>query len=654
MRGEKGGCTMKQGKLIRRAVSAALAGCMMFTFSAPALAESTDALMQLSMTRRSAVSVLDAENGDTVDYGITITITGREVKVDSDNCNNILGFLKYDPDEQKLTLLKSNASAVNYLTIDAPNTDVVLESTEMIVSNNLLIENARSVKVSSTGNWAPVYGKVYIYCACPVTLEHTEAGANSGVAISGIEFAAPVNASDFVYYTSDAPDATPTDAGTETIPARTENYLRIVPKVSYTITADDATITVDGKAVNSAFAGEKVTVTAAGRKNAEFTGWTAEGITLTDKQKVNPTVNFTMPEHNVTLTPNYNVVQDFGIEVSEQPVTSENYKNLWKGYIVYDPKYKTLTAKDRIPQGVVKIRAPETDVFLNGGMQRGTLTIGQVEKKTVVGAHDVTVKHDQYAAVYGDVNINCTGKVDIRSDENMAVNGSLNIYNSSEVTLSAGNSVVTGSANITSDGDVTIESTDGRAAKNLTINKAENVTITISDDERAVSENTDITASGTVILKNNAPGGPVGTVDFTQADGKKYVYYALPHKQCALKRGHGFFLFLLGCFCVYIHCGGNIRMTHDFLNDLQVGFVLAEASAERVPQDMAAKLWQKNRVTIFFLRLGFFFLIIVCTNRADSAVDGIGEIRSVCSSSRNSLTALCSAQQRDSCTSRTV
>ena len=296
---------MKQGKLIRRAVSAALAGCMMFTFSAPALAESTDALMQLSMTRRSAVSVLDAENGDTVDYGITITITGREVKVDSSNCDNILGFLKYDPDEQKLTLLKSNASAVNYLTIDAPNTDVVLESTEMIVSNNLLIENARSVKVSSTGNWAPVYGKVYIYCACPVTLEHTEAGANSGVAIKGIEFAAPVSANDFVYYTSNAPDATPTDAGTETIPARTENYLRIVPKVSYTITADDATITVDGKAVNSAFAGEKVTVTAAGKENAEFTGWTDPDSVLTSDQLTAKEVTFTMPGNNVTLNPNY-------------------------------------------------------------------------------------------------------------------------------------------------------------------------------------------------------------------------------------------------------------------------------------------------------------------------------------------------------------
>ena len=300
---------MKQGKLIRRAVSAALAGCMMFTLSAPALAESTDALMQLSMTRRSAVSVLDAENGAAsavVDYGITITITGRgEEKVNSGNCDNILNFLKYDPTEQKLTLLNPSADTVDYLTIDAPDTDVVLEASGIIVNNNLLIKNARSVKVSSTGTWTPVYGTVYIYCLCPVTLEHTEAGANSGVAIRGIEFKAPVRASDFVYYTSDAPDATPTDAGTGTIPAKTVNYLHIVPKVFYTITtATDATITVDGKAVTSAFAGEEVTVTAAGRENAEFTGWTAEGITLTDEQKVNPTT-FTMPGNNVTLIPNY-------------------------------------------------------------------------------------------------------------------------------------------------------------------------------------------------------------------------------------------------------------------------------------------------------------------------------------------------------------
>ena len=530
---------MKQGKLIRRAVSAALAGCMMFTFSAPALAESTDALMQLSMTRRSAVSVLDAENSGTdanasvaTKYGITIEIYGKgEVEVDSDNCNNILGFLKYDPNEKKLTLLDPSADAVNYLTIDAPNTDVVLESTNMIVNFNLLIENARSVKVSSTGSWAPVYGKVFIYCACPVTLEHTGAGINHGVAISGIEFAAPVSASDFVYYTSDAPDATPTDAGTGTIPANTVNYLHIVPKVSYTITtADDATITVDGKAVTSVHEGEKVTVTAAGRENAEFTGWTAEGITLTKEQKANPTVTFTMPGNNVTLTPNYNVVQDYGIEVGSENttptrVTSKNCKDILnKGVLSYDPTTQTLKSNGKLPRSLQKINAPGKDINLDGKDQ-----IAVAAKLIVVDAHNVTISSNKFAAIFArddTSTIDCTGKVDIRSGGDVVVNGNLSINNLGDVDLYAnGNSISNKALTITSGGNVTIESTDGRAAKNLTINKAENVTITISDDERAVSENTDITASGTVILKNNAPGGHVGTVDFTQADGKKYVYY---------------------------------------------------------------------------------------------------------------------------------
>ena len=529
---------MKQGKLIRRAVSAALAGCMMFTFSAPALAESTDALMQLSMTRRSAVSVLDAENSGTdanasvaTKYGITIEIYGRgKVEVDSDNCNNILDFLKYDPDKQKLTLLNSSASTVHYLTIDAPNTDVVLESTEMIVNENLIIENARSVKVSSTGNWAPVYGKVYIYCLCPVTLEHTEAGANSGVAIKGIEFAAPVSANDFVYYTSNAPDATPTDAGTGTIPARTKNYLRIVPKVSYTITADDATITVDGKAVTSVHEGEKVTVTAAGRENAEFTGWIDPNGVLKPDQLKAKEVTFTMPGNNVTLIPNYNVVQDYGLEVGSENttptrVTSKNYEDiLGNGVLSYDPTTQTLKSDGRIKRSSLKINAPGKDINLDGKDQ-----IAVAAKLIVENAHNVKVSSDKYAAIFArddTSTIDCTGKVDIRSGGDVVVNGNLSINNLGDVDLYAnGNSISNKALTITSGGNVTIESTDGRAAQKLTINKAENVTITISDDERAVSEDTKITASGTVILENKAPGGRVGTVDFTQAGDKDYVYY---------------------------------------------------------------------------------------------------------------------------------
>ena len=58
---------MKRNVLARRAASAALAACMMFSLSAPALAASTDALLQQSTAAKSAVSVLDEENGTEVE-----------------------------------------------------------------------------------------------------------------------------------------------------------------------------------------------------------------------------------------------------------------------------------------------------------------------------------------------------------------------------------------------------------------------------------------------------------------------------------------------------------------------------------------------------------------------------------------------------------
>ena len=560
---------MKQGKLIRRAVSAALAGCMMFTFSAPALAESTDALMQLSMTRRSAVSVLDAENGDTANYGFTIDLNGTTKTVDESNCKDIFEDkkLSYDPITNKLT---NNGTIGGKLTIDAPNVDVELTGNSSVIdgySTNLNIKNARNVTLSTNsfsvvggmygGNaeincsgkltiknsdftWSAIKGNLTVHnaleilveglfstvvggdvkieCACPATFKNNQ---NGGIAQS-ITYAG-----DYVYYTSDATDAEAVDPNVTSIPAKTAKYVCIAPKMRYNInTAEDAAIKLQGQntELKTAFAGEKVTVTAAGRENAVFTGWTDSDGVLTSDQLKAKEVTFTMPDKSVTLIPNYNVVQDFGIYVDDKPVTSENYQNLKSGRIVYDPVQKTLTAANRI-KNLLKVRAPETDVILNGGIGRGDLTIGQQGDSSVVGADDVTVTSDQYAAIDGWVYINCTGKVDIRSNEDVAVNGNLNIYDSSEVILSADSSAVTGSANITSNGDVTIHSTSGRAAQKLTINKAENVTITISDDERAVSEETKITASGTVILENKAPGGRVGTVDFTQAGDKDYVYY---------------------------------------------------------------------------------------------------------------------------------
>lgn len=341
---------MKQGKLIRRAVSAALAGCMMFTLSAPALAESTDALMQLSMTRRSAVSVLDAENGDTANYGFTIDLNGTTKTVDESNCKDIFEDkkLSYDPITNKLT---NNGTIGGKLTIDAPNVDVELTGNSSVIdgySTNLNIKNARNVTLSTNsfsvvggvfgGNaeincsgkltiknsdftWPAIKGdltvhnaleilvegrfstvvggNVKIECACPATFKNNQ---NGGIAKS-ITYAG-----DYVYYTSDATDAEAVDPNVTSIPAETAKYVRIAPKMRYNIyTAEDATIKLQGQSteLKTAFAGEKVTVTAAGGENAEFTGWTAEGITLTNEQKANPTVTFTMPGNNVTLTPSY-------------------------------------------------------------------------------------------------------------------------------------------------------------------------------------------------------------------------------------------------------------------------------------------------------------------------------------------------------------
>ena len=554
---------MKQGKLIRRAVSAALAGCMMFTFSAPALAASTDALLQQSTAAKNAVSVLDMQN-DISESVTTMDLRNGSIIVSVENGQQYAEQKNIKQQISDLVVTTNNDETTNTLTIEGGTTAAkvtlhnvnidasgaavsVSGEVELIISGTNTLQSGwghagvekaddnGTLTISGSGElkayggyWGAGIGSGSEKGCSNIVIESgtiTAKGGNLGAGIGGGQLAAGQN-------------ITIRDGNVTAIPGRE------AAGIGGGSRGDGKNITIEGGTVYAESGGGNGPAAAIGGgrwtgegENIQITGGNVTLKTVDDddiyigngqeEAEIDTSILLgtitKLDMHGVQV--GNKIVQDFGIEVSEQPVTSENYKNLWKGYIVYDPKYKTLTAKDRIPQGVVKIRAPETDVFLNGGMQRGTLTIGQVEKKTVVGAHDVTVKHDQYAAVYGDVNINCTGKVDIRSDENMAVNGSLNIYNSSEVTLSAGNSVVTGSANITSEGDVTIESTDGRAAKNLTINKAEDVTISISDDERAVSENTKITASGTVILKNTAEGGPVGTVDFTQADGKKYVYY---------------------------------------------------------------------------------------------------------------------------------
>ena len=552
---------MKRNVLARRAASAALAACMMFSLSAPALAASTDALLQQSTAAKSAVSVLDMQN-DISESATTM-----------DLCNG--------------SIIVSVADGQQYAeqkNIKQPISDLVVTTNNVETTNTLTIRGGDStaakvtlsnVNINTSGAAVSVSGNVELVIADTNTL-------HSGTDHAGVE-----KADDDGTLTIDGTGSLEAYGGNEAagIGSRANNNVRNIVINGGTITAEctgndgagiggghsgkaeniringgvvtatggewgfgigsgyneysllPTTITITGGTVKAIaknpgaaigalasandlnMTGGSLTV----QKSNDRWGWIispSSTIGEVDKNSLTGAITYLNQDGKVEDTANWDIT------VNGTAVNGVNYKDiLGDGALCYDIEKKTLTAKERINY-VLKVRAPETDVILNGGIgARSSLTIGQQGDSSAVGAHGVTVTSDRYDAIQGEADINCTGKVNIRSDKSMAVNGSLNIYDSSEVTLSAGSNVVNGSANITSNGNVAIYSTVGRAAEKLTINNAENVTISIRDAAGAVSGDTKITASGTVILKNNAQGGCVGTVNFTQADGKKYVYY---------------------------------------------------------------------------------------------------------------------------------
>ncbi len=555
---------MKRNILARRAASAALAACMMFSLSAPALAASTDALLQQSTAAKSAVSVLDEENGmmeeepayqmNLKDGSIRVYIgeDGKQYAKQGNNEAQQKDDLQITTDggrttntltiEGGTTGAKVTLSNVN---IDAPgaavsvsgNVELVITGTNILRSgeNRAGLEKADddgTLTIDGTGSLEAYGGD----CAAGIGSSYNnnvrnivinggtitaECTGRDGAGIGGGHSGKAEN----IRINGGVVTATGGEWGYG-IGSGYNEYSLLPTTITITGGTVKAIAGKPGAAIGALASANDLTMTGGSltvQKFKDSWGWIispSSTIVEVDKNSLTGAITYLNQDGKVEDTANWDIT------VNETAVNGVNYKDiLGDGALCYDIEKKTLTAKERINY-VLKVRAPETDVILNGGIgARSSLTIGQQGDSSAVGAHDVTVTSDRYDAIQGEADINCTGKVNIRSDKSMAVNGSLNIYDSSEVTLSAGSNVVNGSANITSNGNVAIYSTVGRAAEKLTINNAENVTISIRDAAGAVSGDTKITASGTVTLKNNAQGGRVGTVAFTQAGGKNYVYY---------------------------------------------------------------------------------------------------------------------------------
>ena len=330
---------MRQKKLAQRAASAALAACMMFTLSAPALAESTNALMQLSINSRSSIARLNEEN--------SIVVNGKAVN--SVNYADILGdgTLSYDKNTNTLSL---NDSHMGNLTINAPNTnvdldggiysvlqgklviedaaDVTLTSTEsravfgdtnitctgklritcenIAVDGNLTVNNASSVElIGKNDNGGTVTGAAVFNNTGEVTIQNKDAtkGAAHSISYSG----------NYVYYTADGgalndPRITPIAADA--------SYLHIVPSELHKVNVpEDCTFKVDGADLSTAHAGQTVTVTAPDKgDHFEFAGWTIspDSVTLNDADKL--TATFTMPDGDVKLENSYNQLYDVTVK----------------------------------------------------------------------------------------------------------------------------------------------------------------------------------------------------------------------------------------------------------------------------------------------------------------------------------------------------
>lgn len=330
---------MKRKDLARRAASAAMAACMMFTLSAPALAESTDALMQLSIGSYHSSSLLSEENS------FPTTIKVNEKPVTEANISSILGSentgkLSYDG---VTNTLKSNGRIKGDLTIDAPGVNIELcnsTSGEAAVSGKLTVTNAQDVKVTAQ-SYVAVLGDVEISCDGKVEITSEESPTVAGdvtvkqastVAISGesygyhivrgdVTIACPATvviqnhgtggmASSIVYsggkyVYSDTVDGTPVDPSGKPIDAKA-NAVYITPKMYYTINSNDTAviIKVDDTEAGKARPGQTIKAWAPNKNGWEFEKWEATGVDLGNWVNKN-WITFEMPESNVTLNPHY-------------------------------------------------------------------------------------------------------------------------------------------------------------------------------------------------------------------------------------------------------------------------------------------------------------------------------------------------------------
>ena len=544
---------MKRNILARRAASAALAACMMFSLSAPALAASTDALLQQSTAAKSAVSVLDEENGmmeEEPAYQMNLKDGSIRVYIGADG-KQYAQQGDYEAQQSGNLSITTNGSPTdNTITIEGGTTGA-----KVTLSN---------VKINASGAAVSVSGNVELIIA----------GTNTNTLRSGTDHAGVEKADDNGTLTISGTGTGTLEAyggqGGAGIGSGSQKGCSNIVIESGTITAhggewgagigsgnvgnrpgmlggsnitinggdvkayggseaagiggglkgNGKDITINGGTIHAeSGGGEKVAAIGGGRvngvgKNIQITGgnvtvksgtgvWIGGKDGEIGKDSLTGTVTYLNGSGNVVDE----IVQDFDIIINGQSVNSKNYNNILGGTLCYDIEEKTLKLKDgKSFEGDLTIKAPE-DVSIDLEADASHVVNGDL---TVDGAKDVKVTKlggGAAAAIEGKAEIRCSGDVilqnwggDTHDGRNLTKYG-LTVQ-ANTVTTEGG---INGEAIIDCTRDIVLGNEWGTTVSKLTVKNADNVTVTSGSVNRSIEQGVEIKCSGTVKISGTKP-----------------------------------------------------------------------------------------------------------------------------------------------------
>ena len=493
---------MRQKKLAQRAASAALAACMMFTLSAPALAESTNALMQMSINSRSSIARLNEENSIPED-AVTLDIRNGNIRVYIDTD----GKQYAEQNGVKTLCEKLVVTSYGVQTGNALN----IEDGCRVILNNAVMRSASSAVLTVSGNagltiegtnalqGGPTHAGIEKDDSGWLSIDGTgsleSVGGEGGAGIGGASGKPGNNiAINGGTITASGKAGNGWGAGIGGGKGQDGSNITINDGIVTAIGGSEAAgigggylgdasnITINGGIVRAEAGGGKTAAIGAGvRAGKKPSGGNASSIVLnggdiTVKKSATGVAIGGSVTHEVDIANTFGgsltyldangnedatktSIEKYGPVVNGKAVNSVNYANiLGDGALSYDKATKTLSLNEgKYVDGDLTIHAPETDIVLDGG------TYSVLQGKLVIeAAADVTLTSTAPKAIFGDVNITCAGKLSITC-ENIAVDGNLTVNHASSVELIGKNNnggTVNGAAVFNNTGEVTIQNKD--------------------------------------------------------------------------------------------------------------------------------------------------------------------------------------------------